>query len=468
MTGDSMDNNFEELNELVKRFESARKNDEYIYLEESDLEEIVDFYLDGQNFEKAIDAADKGIEQYQFSSTFYIKKAEVLIEMQQYDLANELLDKVNGLSPNDIPTTLLRIDILIHHAQYKEAVALLEHIIEKAHTDERADLYLELADVYEEWEKYDEVFEILEQCLEIDANNEEALNRLWFCTELTEKYDASIEIHQALIDREPYNLLAWYNLAHAYSGMHLYEKSVEAFEYAIVIDDEYELCYKDCGSVLYKMGQYNKAIELYTEAIEKGSPQKEVYYNIGRCYDKLDKRDKAREFYKKSISIDPYYAKAFHKIGENFLETELPKSALSPLERAVKLDKKNDHFLHSLAKAYIHVNEYDKAEQIYVEMIQMNNLNKQAHLDLAALLYEKGALNEAVEEVDIIIDLFDDDKSLLYIKVIFLLEIGNRAEGLSILTEALACAPDGLPYLYKMLPEIQNDAEIMLLIEQMK
>ncbi len=41
-----------------------------------------------------------------------------------------------------------------------------------------------MAGVYEDWDRYELVFESLKKVLEINQENEEALSRMWYCVEL--------------------------------------------------------------------------------------------------------------------------------------------------------------------------------------------------------------------------------------------------------------------------------------------
>ena len=134
----------------------------------------------------------------------------------------------------------------------------------------------------------DPVISSLKSCLEIDNENEEALNRIWFSVELTESYEESIDFHQKLIDSNPYNDLAWNNLGHAYKGLKLHEKAIEAFEYVMAIDETYEPAYIDCADIYFHQKEYKKAIELYAEVLDITSFQKDIYYSIGKCYDALE------------------------------------------------------------------------------------------------------------------------------------------------------------------------------------
>ena len=468
MAGKDYDDHLQNLNELVKRYEESLRMDLHSFFSETDLEEIVEYYLEQQDMERAGKACEEGLEQYRYSPTFYVKKAEIYIELNIFEEAWDILEKASTFSPNDISILLHKADVKTNLGDYDEAITLVERALELSDESERSDLLLELADIYEEWEKYHEVIECLQACLEIDSDNEEALNRMWFCVELTERYKESAKYHKRMVDKHPYNELLWYNLAHAYNGMGKYDLALEAFEFVTAIDENYDPAYIDSGDIFYRTKLYKKAIDAYQEAIAKGAPKKELYYYIGKCYSKLDLYSKARDFYKKCVTIDPYFAKAFHKMGLSFLKSDLLSNAVSPLERAVKLDAKNIEYMKSLGIAYVKNDEVEKALVLYSTLLEKNDLDKSVHLHYISALYEKGCIVDALEHLDDTIDIFDEDYSLLFIKTAFLIEIGRRNEGLATLTIAMQLCPKKSYQLFEMIPELIDDEEVVQLIEQFK
>jgi len=457
--------NIQDPNDLVKRYENAILLNDNTYFEESELEMIIDYYIVNSEVEKALEVANVGIEQFKFSITFYQKKAEIFIEANDCDAALENIELAEALSPSESSLSLLKVDVYTQLRKFDEAIALIEDLLEKASKDEKADIYLEMADVYEEWEKYIKVIECLEKCLLIQTKNEEALNRMWFTIELTEHYQESIRFHNILIDLDPYNAGAWYNIAHAYNGINNFEKALESFEFVLAIDEEYSPAYIDAGDLFFKQKKYNEAIVYYEQFIEKNGLNKEIFYKIAESYQEQGKYAKARTYLKKAINIDPYFSRAFFKLGLNYIESDMPKSAISPIERAVKIDDNNYDFLNALAAAYFLNDKLDDALLIYTKMLSINDLDKRIYLNIVSILYEQTRVSDAIEVIDGAVTLFDKAADLLYIKTVFLFEMGKKNEMFDTLLKALEIDPEGHTQLFELLPEIKNDNAIMALIE---
>lgn len=466
MLSNEFDDEFDESASLAKKYESAHKKGEVVFFTEQEYEDIIDYYIYKKEYDAALSVANEGLKSFNYTDTFHIKKAEIYLDLNQTDEALLSIETALAFSPNEISIILLKADALLQKSMFKEAIELVENAMDGADRNEKIDLYLELADIYEEWDKNYEVIDCLEECLKLDAENEEALNRMWFSIELSKSYERSVLIHTLLIENHPYNLLAWYNLAHAYQALNNYEKAIEAFEFTMVIDEDYIPAFVDAASLYCEIKQYDKGIEIYEDLLQLGEETKDIYYQLAKAYQSTNKYIKARENFKNAINLDPYFAKAFHSLGLNYLESKLPKNALSPLEKAVKLEPKNYEFLNSMAAAYFLNEAKDKATEVYYKMLEINNLDKRIYLNIISIMYEEGRVQDAIDLVDVAISTFDDNKSdLLYIKTAFLYDLGKKNQMYETLLKALENNPKDYDQLFELIPEIENDNAIMAIIE---
>ncbi|MCB9227747.1 MAG: tetratricopeptide repeat protein [Chitinophagales bacterium] len=466
MLSNEFEDEYDESASLAKKYESAREKGEVVFFTEQEYEEIIDYYAFKKEYEAALSVANECIKGFKYTDTFHVKKAEIYLDLNQAENALESIETALVFSPNEISIILLKADALLQLSKFKEAINLVENAMHNADKEEKIDLYLELADIYEEWDKNYEVIDCLEECLKLNPENEEALNRMWFSVELTKSYERSVLIHAQLIEHHPYNLLAWYNIAHAYQALNNYDKAIEAFEFAMVIDEDYIPAFVDAASLYCETKKYDKGIAIYEDLLELGEESKDIYYQLAKAYQSTNKYIKARENFKRAINLDPYFAKAFHSLGLNYLESKLPKNALSPLEKAVKLEPKNYEFLNSMAAAYFLNEAKDKAVEIYYKMLEINNLDKRIYLNIISIMYENGSVQDAVELIDLAITLFDDNKSdLLYIKTAFLYDLGKKNQMYEALLKALENNPEDYSQLFELIPEMENDNAVMSIIE---
>ena len=165
----------------------------------------------------------------------------------RYQEALKILNHAELLDSNDINLYILKTDAYLALDQQEKAVVLLENALILFEGEERMELLFELADVYDDYEEFDKIFDCLKLILEQDPNNEEALYKICFWTDFTGRNEESIRLHQQIIDDFPYSELAWFNLAAAYQGLKLYEKAVDAYKYAVAIDEKFDYAYRNMG-----------------------------------------------------------------------------------------------------------------------------------------------------------------------------------------------------------------------------
>jgi tetratricopeptide (TPR) repeat protein len=243
----------EEIRELVKQFQNLKAGRGNSFLEEEAFEKIIDYFDDVEDLPQALEAAEMGIEQYPYSSALLIKKADLLIATRHYNQALEILNHAELLDSNDINLYILKTDVYLALDQQEKAVELLENALQLFEGQERIELLFELADVYDDYEEFDKIFDCLKLILEQEPTNEEALYKICFWTDFTGRNEESITLHTHIIDENPYSELAWFNLAAAYQGLKLYEKAIDAYKYAVAIDEKFDYAYRNMGDAYIRL-----------------------------------------------------------------------------------------------------------------------------------------------------------------------------------------------------------------------
>lgn len=462
------DEYLEDMSGLVERYEKMVRDNEKRFFEESSLEQLIEYYEDNNNLERALEVAEVGIEQHPLSSSFLVKKAQLLFDMKQFSMSLELLDKAAVLDPKDINIFLLRADIYMWLNDFKKAISSIHDFMLIADKEELPDLYLELADIYEEWGKYWEVFDCLKQTLELDLKNEEALNRMWFCVEFTGKYEESIDLHNKIIDEDPYSYLAWFNLAHAYSGIGLFEKAIEAFEFALAINENYEYAYKDAADIYFRLKQYEKAAEYYMKVAAIAKPYKELYFSTGECYEKMKELNKARYYYRKALMLDPYFDVALYKIGLTYQHEAKNDNALASFEKAYKLNPKVADYLIALANTHRASGNLDKAASLFRKALAERNAKKTTWIEAAFTFFEALEYREAFDTLDDAAAIYEKNAEFYFIKAALYYQVGNRNEAFLNLETGLIKDWKRHKSIFNITPYMKNDNVVLQLIEQYK
>lgn len=459
------DNNIgNEFTALIERYEGMQGDEQVLFFEEEEFEWIVEYYETRNELSKALDAVDHAIRQYPFSEGFLIKKAELFFESKDPKKALDFLDKAEVLDSGDIEIYLLRSEILAFQGKYQRAIATLKHALEIAADEDIEDIYLAMSEVYESWEKFELVFQCLKKVLNHNTANEEALNRIWFCVDMTEKYGESIELHKDLIDRDPYSYLAWYNLGQAYFGLGLYEKAAEAFEYVTLINEDYEIAYRDWGESLMRMEQFTNALDVYDTVLRVADPSEEVYYSMGWCYENLGRANKARYYYRKAVHLDPYYDEAFYRIAEIYRKEEKYSDALNNYKKALKLDDENVDYLRGFADVSYLLGNYAEAIANYQKITSLKPTEQDHWIHLGRYQFEVGHTEDALRTMEDAETQCGVQAALSFYKAAFQFAAGRKQAGMESLTAGLNLNPQLYPIVFDLWPSLINDQDVLDLI----
>src|SRR3954470_2973113 len=313
------DNSFgedkDEIRELIKQFQNLKSGRGNSFLEEDAFERIIDYFDDIEDIPQALEAVEMGIDQYPYSAMLNIKKADLLIATRRYHDALEILNHAELLDSNDINLYILKTDVYLALDQQEKAVELLENALSLFSGQERIEMLFELADVYDDYEEFDKIFDCLKLILQQEPTNEEALYKICFWTDFTGRNEESIRLHLSIIEEHPYNELAWFNLGAAYQGLKLYEKAIDAYLYAVTIDEKFDYAYRNMGDAYLRLRKFKEAIEALEKVLELSKPEDLIFEAIGHCYDRLHNYAQARFYYRKSSHMNAEDSKIFYKIA---------------------------------------------------------------------------------------------------------------------------------------------------------
>jgi tetratricopeptide (TPR) repeat protein len=82
----------EEMQELLKTYQSIRSGRSTVFLEEEDFERIINYFDDKDDVPSALEAANVALDHFPFAAQIMYRKADFLIAQQQYAEALEVLD----------------------------------------------------------------------------------------------------------------------------------------------------------------------------------------------------------------------------------------------------------------------------------------------------------------------------------------------------------------------------------------
>jgi len=458
----------EELKELLRQYDNMKAGRRHSFLEEESFERIIDYFDDRNELIQAMQAAELAMEQYPYSSVLMVKKADLMIASRRYREALDLLDQAELMDSGDINIYILKTDAYLALDLQSKAVEVLEAAIIQFEDDERIELLFELADVYDDYEEFDKVFDCLKLIVESDPNNEEALYKICFWTDFTGRNEESIRVHQHILDEFPYNELAWFNLAAAYQGVKLFEKAIDAYQYAITIDEKFDFAYRNMADAYIRLHRYKEAIEPLEKVIELSRPEDVIYEALGHCFDKLHNYAQARFYYKKASHLNPEDSKLYYKIACTYINEGQVESAVKQLQNALRLQPLQSEFNLAMGECMVDLAKYHEAIEYFGNVIRTKAKSVKGWSALLECLMKGNLLEEAEEYVQSALDETGGKPVFLFYKTAILFARGKSKEALNQLEVAMEKAPKLIRKLIELNPRLLQHQNVVDVIARYK
>jgi tetratricopeptide (TPR) repeat protein len=397
-----------------------------------------------------------------------IKKADLLLATRKYREALELLEKAELFDGNDINLYILKTDAYLAMDMHEKAVGLLEKAIDSFEGEEKIELLFELADVYDDYEEFDKVFDCLKIVLQEDPTNEEALYKICFWTDFTGRNEESIRLHLKIIDDYPYNELAWFNLAAAYQGLKLYEKAIDAYQYALVIDEKFDYAYRNIGDAYIRLRKYKEAIEALEKVLELSKPEEVIYEAIGHCYDRMKNFAQARFHYRKASHLNPDDSKLLYKIACTYFNEGQWQSAVKQLESALKIHKMQAEYNLLMGECKLQLNEFKEAVQYLSTAVRVRPKNVSGWEALIRCLYSAEYYPEARQQTQAALSHTNNKPVFLYFMSAILFAMNKSKDALLYLEKALSSTPKHVKKFIQLNPSLLQNQQVVDLIAQYK
>jgi tetratricopeptide (TPR) repeat protein len=388
--------------------------------------------------------------------------------MRRYYDALATLDQAELLDSRDINLYILKTDACLALDLQEKAVELLENALRLFEGEEKIELLFELADVYDDYEEFNKIFDCLKLILEQDPRNEEALYKICFWTDFTKRNEESIILHQNIIEEYPYNELAWFNLAAAYQGLRLYEKSIDAYKYAVVIDEKFDYAYRNMGDAFIRVRKYKDAIEVLEKVLELTRPEDVIYEAIGHCYDKLKNYAQARFYYRKASHLSHDDSKLYYKIACTYIHEQQWNQAMKHLESAMQIHRLQPEYNLAMGECKLQTGNIKDAIQFFTNVVRARPKNVSGWEALIRCLYNVEYYEEALEQVFAAIKFTDGKPLFIYYLSAVYFAMGKTKEGLIQLQRAMTKSPRAVKKFVGLNPSILQNQQVVDLIAGFK
>jgi len=449
---------------LVSEFEANFENGNIEYLNEKSFFQLIRYYEDDREYEKALDVAKLALEQYRYRSDFYIALCRLYLKINKIDLCLRNLEIAESIAPYENEIIILKVKALALSGEYDRAFDELDALKATSLHGDLIEIYLCEAEIFAEMSCHTQMFDSLKEALSIETTNVEALERFWIATELSKRYIECADYMSQLIDINPYNYYAWYNLGHALSFSGEYEKAIDAVEYSFIINPDFEEGYMDCADLCCQIKDFGRALKVYQEAIDYFGEDNDLLINISECQMYLNKTSDCKNNLYKAVKQDPYNDETYYFLAECYSKEEKWYSAINAYHKAIEIEDSCGEYYLGLARAYVAVEDYNKATINF--HLSVSDGPEQTHFwrEFASFLLKLGLYEESLQILDEAEE-YTFGADLLYCRAMVNFFLKNKKLGLEILEEALVEDFSLHTIIYTLAPELEVDKEISSMID---
>lgn len=235
-----------------------------------------DFYSATQQREKALEALARTNELLPGNSNAWIQRLQYLLQESNFEKAIEVGQKANEESPQNPFILFYTGGAYLNNGQHRAAVEWLEKATRMpARKELKSVIVGSLGDAYAGMDQWQNAFESYEQALELNPQNDTALNN----------YAYYLSLQKERLDQAE-------------------QMATRAIQLAA--DDQTKATYLDTiGWVYFQKGEYELARKYIAQSIELGEASGEVLEHMGDVMEQLGRLGEARSWWEKALQKDP-------------------------------------------------------------------------------------------------------------------------------------------------------------------
>ncbi|MCF6171774.1 MAG: tetratricopeptide repeat protein [Bacteroidales bacterium] len=459
-----MDEN--QVNDLVKRFESMLNEGQQVYFDADEFDAIIDFYFDKQAAAKADTAIKTALQLFPSATSFKIRKARLLAFQKEYYEALELLNQIEliEVANEEVYTSKAEIYSLMN----KHELAIQEYEKSLAFVDFPEEVFSNIAFEYESLNDYPNAIEYLKKALELNPESENMLHEVSFFFEISGKEEDGIIYLNEFLDNNPYSKVAWFNLGIFYNSLELFEKAIESYEFTLAIDEEYSAAYFNIANAYSGLELYEKAIQYYEETFRFELPEAISYFYIGESYESMENLEQAMFYYEKALETDEKLAEAWAGKGRLFIRQGNDKTAIKHYERAIGIMPFNGDFKYELAIVFMRNSKFNKSAALFREIVENDPQMIEAWINYSVCISLKDDVEKAIDIIEEGLKENKDNASLWYRLAGYLYKTGKVQQAYYYMETAMKLNFELHEELIDFLPELNRESRFIELLQYYK
>ena len=457
-----------EIKELIDRFESQLENDRLSFFDADELNIIIDYYIQHDDFNKINVIADMAERYHSESPLYNAIMAKKYLSVQDAAAAMKYLksDDNNFEDPDYYVNLGYAHSLLLEHEESIEAYKKALKLFNKENCD---DIYSSIGIEYMMMFQYEPALKYLIKGLKGSPDIYEQYIEITNCFFFLDRSDEALEFFTKEIDNNPYSIAAWMALGNCYLRLQLLEKAMEQYEYALAIDQHYEKAYINIATILNELDRYKDSIDIIEEAFRNKVEKPLLYCLYGEAMARTGNKLEAVNNFKKAIELDDNIAEAYAGMGFVFCDEEEHESAIKFLKRAHQLAPYNMDYVFVLVEQHNKLGKYKTSLKYLKEIEETTPYEINLYIAYMEVYILLDDVDKAIKSIEKGLKLLGRKAPLLY-RLAFINFVQEDFElGMYNLEEALNMDCDGVQEFIDFDPNfVLNNENILNLINEYK
>ncbi len=385
-----------ELLESIRRFEEMQKKNVQYFFDAHELEEIINYYFDLNNYPQASLAAEFALNIYPESTSIQLKFAHHLIYSGKIEESLPLLEYIEKVEGSNYEIYILKGTALNLLDKTQEA----RHNFDKAirlSADNKDEVLYNIGISFEDRGQFEIALEYFKEAYKLNPENISVLYDLAYSSERAGLLNDSAIYYNRYLDEDPFSENVWYNLGIVYTLLGKTEEALQAYDYAIALNETFSSSYYNKGNLLFNEERYEDSLKVYMDFLTLEPQNYEIYNYIGECYIKLNQNDLAITYINKSIDIKPEAGESWFNLANAYTNNNQLDRAIKCIDKALHIDKNNTQYLYTLATILYKQKDILKAIKTIKAIIELDPADEDAWMFYSEILVENKQIDDAIK-----------------------------------------------------------------------
>jgi len=388
-------------NEAVERFEEMLENNEEVFFDIEEYDDIISYYLEIGDFQQSEIALNYAQNLYSDSLEIKLRRLEFFLEKEDNLSAKILIKELEDVASNNLDYILCTAKYHSNMGNSQKAIALCKKALNSGEDEDFihnfiADEYMTLGDPFSALKHY-------KQALAYAPNDEYLIESIMSCYQAMNRKKEAQNFIEDYLDNFPFSETAWWEYSLFSFNNKNYSKTIENLDFLLAINPKFINAYNYKAECYEALEDWEKAIEIYKDLQEYEFTKSYSFYRIGLCYRNLEQPILALKALHKSIYEDPQFHTSMIAISEIYEEMGNIYEATKFASEASRFNENDVDIQQRLAFLYVSLGKLDLAiiclEKI-IEIEPKTFYNWYAYIEVLMLM---GNYTKAKDKLTIVI-----------------------------------------------------------------